>query len=128
MRTRQTHTTLPALAAALAVVLAALGIGAVGCGKTNPNEGKPCSTTNDCGSATDEYCYHSPGGGIICKRDLWCIGGTCRLDCTGSCFVCSGCGYLGSADTIDCSGMSSDCSGGEKCAQLTNQFFVCAPQ
>jgi len=99
------------------------------CGKeTNPNIGKVCSTQDDCGSETGEYCHTNPAGRYVCLREVWCVNGVCRKDCTGSCSIGYGAGYLGTYDTIDCMGDSSGCSDDEKCVGLTNAYFACVPQ
>lgn len=103
----------------------------IGCGtETNnpPNVGKECSRQDDCAPETGQYCHRNPAGKFVCLREVWCVSNVCRKDCTGSCSIGYGAGYLGSYDTIDCAGDSSQCSHGEECHSLSNAYFACIPK
>jgi hypothetical protein len=102
--------------------------------QSDSTEGKPCTGQDECGNYTNDYCHVNAGGVYVCRRPAWCLTGltnTCHRDCTGGCAICTGCGYLGASDTIDCWGDPSLCSSGETCQVIggstADGYYVCAP-
>lgn len=98
----------------------------------NQDEGKSCSSHSECGEQTGDWCFNNAGGRHTCRRTSYCFGKVCRTDCTDSCYVGYGAGYMGASDTIDCSGNQDMCPSGTDCGRIMGSYadgyFVCAPE